>query len=228
MRMPLLIAVVLLMWPVVANQPPLAQSLALQSAETVIRAAVVARVGARADVSVRAIDPAPDGPVKEARPDPAAILNGKPIRFTLIRESGTPLITYVKLSVSSEHAIAARPIERNHPIAVGDLTPVTAELTGVPMRPTATVAMLTGGRALRPIPAGAVVLTSYVATRRAIEPGDKVTVLAVSGDVEVSAVLIAADGGPIGATIRVVNPDTRRQLRGRVVGDGIVEVINGR
>ena len=226
--MPLLLAVALLLWPVVANQPPLAQSLSLQSAETVIRAAVVERVGARADVVVRAIDPAPSGPFKEARPDPTAILNGRPIRFTLIRESGPPMAAYVTLTVSAEHALAAHAIERNHAIADGDLMPVTAELKGVPLRPTATVAMLAGGRALRPIPAGAVVLGSYVATRRAIEPGDKVIVLAISGDIEVSATLVAADGGPIGATIRVVNPDTKRLLKGRIVGDGLVEVINGR
>ena len=226
--MPLLLAVALLLWPVVANQPPLAQSLSLQSAETVTRAAVVERVGARADVVVRAIDPAPSGPFKEARPDPTAILNGRPIRFTLIRESGPPMAAYVTLTVSAEHALAAHAIERNHAIGDGDLMPVTAELKGVPLRPTATVAMLAGGRALRPIPAGAVVLGSYVATRRAIEPGDKVIVLAISGDIEVSATLVAADGGPIGATIRVVNPDTKRLLRGRIVGDGLVEVINGR
>lgn len=226
--MPLLLAATLLLWPVVANQPPLAQALSFQSAETVIRAAVVARVGARAEVTVRTIDPAPAGPFKDARPDPAAILNGKPIRFTLIRESGAPMTAYVTLTVAAEHALAARAIERNHAIADGDLMPVTAELKGVPLRPTATVAMLTGGRALRPIPAGAVVLGSYVATRRAIEPGDKVTVLAISGDIEVSATLVAADGGPIGATIRVVNPETRRLVRGRIVGEGLVEVINGR
>lgn len=226
--MPILIALTLLLWPLVANQPPVAQSMAFASAETVIRAAVVARVGAGAEVSVRTIDPAPSGPYREARPDPSAILNGKPIRFTLIRESGAAAAAWVTLSVTAEHALAARAIARNHAIADGDLMPVKAELKGVPMRPTATVAMLTGGRALRPIPAGAVVLGSYVATRRAIEPGDKVTVLARAGDVEISAVLVAADGGPIGATIRVVNPDTKRLVRGRIVGEGLVEVINGR
>ena len=228
MRTALLIGLCLLLPPVLAHQEPLDRALSRESAELVIRAAVAARVGARTGVAIRTIDPPPTGPFKEARPDPAAVLGPKPIRFTLIRESGAPVAAYVTMTVTAEHAVASRAIARSHTIGGGDVTAVTGEITGIPMRPAPTVAMLTGGRALRPIPAGALVLGSFVATRRAIEPGDKVTAIAISGSVEVSATLVAADGGPIGATIRVVNPDTKRLLRGRIVGEGVVEVINGR
>jgi flagella basal body P-ring formation protein FlgA len=53
-------------------------------------------------------------------------------------------------------------------------------------------------------------------------------VVAAAATVEVTAMFVAADGGAVGDVIRVVNPDTRRYLRGRVRDDGLVEVIDGR
>jgi flagella basal body P-ring formation protein FlgA len=198
-----------------------------QTAEAAVRAAVLERVGAGAEVRIRGVNPPAEGAYREARPDPAAVL-GKPIRFTLIPESGSPVAIIADLDVVIDHAKARRAIGRSQVIAVDDLEPVRAPLQDVPLRPVLTVAALAGARALRPIGAGAVVQTSFVAAKRAIEPGDRVTAVATVGAIEVSAVLVAADGGPIGATIRVVNPETRRVIKGRIVAEGRVEVLYGR
>jgi len=99
---------------------------------------------------------------------------------------------------------------------------------GVPIRALPTAAALAGGKALRPIAQGAVVLQEFVAVRRAVEPGDVVTVVALSGDVEVAAELVASDGGRPGDVVRVMNPDTRRVLRARVLRPGYVEVLHVR
>jgi flagella basal body P-ring formation protein FlgA len=64
--------------------------------------------------------------------------------------------------------------------------------------------------------------------RRVVEPGDRVTVVALAGAVEVTAQFVAADGGSVGDIIRVRNPDTKKYLRGRIVKPGRVEVINER
>ena len=192
-----------------------------------IRHAVVSRMGSRAEVTVLTMDPVAPGLFREARPDPAAVL-GKPIRFTLVPERGAAIPLVATLDVVADHATARQPIGRGHTLMAEDVEPRRALLSGVPLRPLATAAMLTGGRALRPIAGGAVVLTTFVAMRRAIEPGDRVMVVAVSGPVEVSATFLAADGGPVGATIRVLNPETRKLIRGRIVGDGLVEVMHGR
>jgi flagella basal body P-ring formation protein FlgA len=77
---------------------------------------------------------------------------------------------------------------------------------------------------LRPVPAGAVLLPGSVMIRRAVEPGDRITAVAIAGDIQVSAELTATDGGEPGDVIRVVNTDTRRSLRGRVIAEGLVEV----
>jgi flagella basal body P-ring formation protein FlgA len=101
---------------------------------------------------------------------------------------------------------------------------VREELRDMPLRRVLTPAQVRGGRVLRPMAAGAAVLPGAVVVKRAVEPGDRVTVMAVSGAVEVSAELVAADGGDPGDVIRVVNPDTRKDLRGRIVKEGLVEV----
>ncbi len=121
-----------------------------------------------------------------------------------------------------------RAVGRGHVIAAEDVEAVRTELQGTPIRPVPTIDQVAGARALRPIPQGATVLSGFVAIRRAIEPGDKVTVVATSGAVEVTAEFVAADGGRVGDTIRVVNPDTKKYVRGRVVRKGLVEVINER
>jgi flagella basal body P-ring formation protein FlgA len=189
-----------------------------------IRAAILERVGASAEVTIHALEPLREGRFREARPDPLARL-GRPVQFTLIPESGAPVKVVASFDVVADHATTVVAIGRGHTIDLEDLTPRRAALRDVPMRLISSAAMLAGARALRPIPAGALVQTSFVAMRRAIEPGDPVTAVAIAGPIEVSATLVAADGGAIGATIRVVNPDTRRVIRGRIVGDGKVQVI---
>jgi flagella basal body P-ring formation protein FlgA len=196
-------------------------------AEAVIEAALRQRLGARIDVVIGRLEPAVAGAFREARPDPSATL-GKPMRFTLIPAAGAAIGVVAEVEVVADYAIARREIGRNHVVEAEDLTPRRGVLRDVPLRAPASAAMLAGARALRPIAAGAVVQAAFVRTRRAIEPGDRVTVVAVSGPVEVSAVFVAADGGPIGATIRVLNPETRRLIRGRIVGDALVEVLHGR
>ena len=56
--------------------------------------------------------------------------------------------------------------------------------------------------------------------------GQKITATARVGSVEVSSIFIAVDSGAAGDVIRILNPDTKRTLRARVVSTGLVEVIN--
>ncbi len=189
-----------------------------------VRAAILERVGATAEIGGLTIEPAVDGLFRNANPDPLARL-GRPVQFTLIPVAGAPVKIVASFDVIADHATTTAAIGRGHAIALADLTAMRAVVRDVPMRLISSAAMLAGARALRPIPAGAIVQTSFVAMRRAVEPGDSVTVVAIDGPVEVSATLVAADGGVIGAAIRVVNPETRRILRGRIVADRRVEVI---
>lgn len=200
-----------------------------RSADALIREAVQSRLGVDAEVTVVNLDlPARAGSeFRSVRVDPAAWL-GKPMRFTLVPVSGAPVIAVASLRVVAEHVVARQAISRGETITAETVTSVRDEVRGVPLRRLPQAVQVVGGRALRPVPAGAVLLPGAVTVRRAIEPGDPVTVVARRGDIEVTASLVASDGGDPGDVIRVRNPETRRDLRGRVLSEGRVEVIYAR
>jgi flagella basal body P-ring formation protein FlgA len=199
-----------------------AQALAL------IRQAVVERVGAGVEVEILSLDlPETDAAFREARPDPAARL-GKPVRFTLVTEAGRGVRAVAELRVVADHVVMRQDARRAHELSGDDIDAVRAELTGTPLRELPTAAQVLGGRALRPLVAGQIVLPGYVAIPRAVEPGDQVTVVASVGAVQVSATFTAADGGRVGDVIRVVNPESRQYIKGRILRPGLVEVIHDR
>jgi flagella basal body P-ring formation protein FlgA len=198
------------------------------SAAGAMRAAIVARMGADAQVSVDPAGVVGDARVfREARPDPSAWL-GRPIRFTLITSAGAALPASAAVRVVADYAVTTQAVDRGHVLTAGDVRVVHGEVTGVPLGPLPAVADLVGARVLRPMPEGTTVLAAFVKLRRLVEPGDDVTVVAAAGAIRVTAAMVAADGGSAGDVIRVVNPGTRRYLRGRIVRKGVVEVLNGR
>lgn len=198
------------------------------SATDAVRAAVRARLGIDAAVEVESIDIAGDAPVfLEAHPDPAARL-GRPMRFTLVTSAGARLPVTATVKVIGALVVTTRSVARGESLAAEDLDGTAREITDMPLRRLPRLDVLVGARALRALPAGEAVPGNAVAARRAVEPGDRVTVVVADGAVRVTATFVAADGGQPGAVIRVVNPETRRYLRGRVMTDGMIEVLDGR
>ncbi len=61
-----------------------------------------------------------------------------------------------------------------------------------------------------------------------VRAGDRVRATARVGGVEAVVIAIAAQNGVAQQIIRVVNPDSRRAIRVRVVAAGEVEVVNAR
>ena len=193
-----------------------------------IRAAVIARVGGDAGVTIKSIDTdRADLSVREARPDPSARL-GQPIRFTLITGPGPGISVTADIEVVVTHAVVKTEIARGHALDAASIDEIKGVLTNVAIGRVVTRAEALGARTLRPIAPGTVLTPAHLALRRVIEPGDTVTVTALVGAVEVSATFIAVDGGAIGDTIRVRNPQTRKYIRGRVLKAGAVEVIHER
>jgi flagella basal body P-ring formation protein FlgA len=194
--------------------------------ETLVAQAIRARVGnPHAEVTLVGVDASVPIPrrLKSIRLDPAAIL-GKPMRVTLAPVTGAPLVATLTVRVTVDHIVAVRDIARAETLGAADVTVRHEEIRGIPLRRLPQLAEVVGGRTLRPIPAGAVFLPGAVALRRFVEPGDRVTVVARAGDAEVSATLVAADGGDPGDIIRVNHPESRKQIRARVLSPGLVEV----
>jgi flagella basal body P-ring formation protein FlgA len=206
----------------------IAQAAAPAGPVDLVREAVAARFGAGADVSVTLAGVPDDAPaIRRVSIDPMA-RTGKPCVVTLYPVSGRAMAVTATIHVVVEHAALAHPVERGHAIEAADIDVRRGEAVDVPLRPLPTASQIAGGRALRPMPAGAIVLSGFVLTRRAIEPGDEITAILATGAVEITAVLVAADGGRVGDVIRVVNPGTKRMLKARVKDGRTVEVIYGR
>jgi flagella basal body P-ring formation protein FlgA len=194
----------------------------------VIRAAVLERLGPDVELNVTVLSaPAEPALFRSATPAPSAWL-GKAIRFSLISANGRSVAATAEIRVVATYATTTHSISRGQVLKADDIAEAKSELRDLPLRRLPTVDGLVGAKALRPLAAGTAVQASFVQVRRIIEPGDKVTAVAGAGAIEVTATLVAADGGGIGDVIRVVNPETRRYVRARIVRSGFVEVMHER
>jgi flagella basal body P-ring formation protein FlgA len=197
----------------------------LYTAADAIRRAICQRVGAGAGVTVVDLDVKGEAAAfRDARTDPSAVL-GKPMRFTLLTTDNAALPVVATVVVTAPHAVVKQPIVRGQALAATDIDTAEGALAGIPLVRVPAAADVVGTRALRPMASGTVILASFVQIRRAVEPGDTVTVVALAGVIEVTARFLAADGGNVGDAIRVRNPDSHTFVRGRIVKAGMVEVI---
>ncbi len=75
--------------------------------------------------------------------------------------------------------------------------------------------------------AGRDVAMRDVGTPTAVKAGTMITVLWKSGDLSLELGARALEAGSVGDEIRILNPASLRTIRGKVVGDGMVEVRSG-
>lgn len=223
-------------WPASARaETPEAAVDARDRVDAAIRAMVLARFGAQASVAVDLLEvsalPAA-GPL-EAVADADSRL-GRPLRFVLLASDGsrTPARRRVgtaraSVHVATTHVRARRTMARGTRVEIGDVETVVGDVSGVLLRRLPDAAEVVGGRLLRDVAAREIVQTSVVVLTPAVRSGDEVTARARVGGAEVTGRVVAAQNGRAGAVIRVLNPESRRELRARVVRKGLVEVTDG-
>jgi hypothetical protein len=219
-----------LMWFVLAQTPaPAVQRTAGRTAEAVITRAVAERMGTGVTVAVQLVDSAAiDGAFTSATPDPLGRLGGT-ITFTLTPAGARARPVRVP-GPNRRHrepgqgppTHSARPCRRG-----GDVEVLTAPVVGCRFADSQ-VSIRSLAKALRPIDRGQIIQPGFVAVRKVVQAGDTVTVVAIVGTVQVTAICVAADSGDPGDIVRVVNKTTHRTIRVRVVNKGMVEVIDGR
>jgi flagella basal body P-ring formation protein FlgA len=240
MRMLLLIAFALVAAAPAAGQTRIAPVTAPIRAQlqdrvgAAIVEALVQRMGADARIIVErlAIASVRDVTPIEAVPDPGA-RTGEVVTFALLGSVGTGASRRVinvgrataLVRVEAPHAKTVRLITRGEDIEGADLQAVVEDVPGVPLRRLPTSGQLVGGQARRNIAAGEIATTTAIAATKAVRSGQLVRATATIAGAQISATLVAAQGGELGAVIRVVNRESRRELRARVVGEGSVEVI---
>jgi flagella basal body P-ring formation protein FlgA len=169
------------------------------------------------------------GRVDAAVPEPGSRTDG-PVRFVLYGEGESGRTRVGRLTavvrVTAPHVRTLLSLATRAPLDSTTVVARTGHIGRVLFGALVTVNDLASARLRRPLLADAVV-TRTVVERPALvrSGGDVVTVARVQG-VEVRGRAIAAQNGDLGDVVIVVNTDSRKRLRGRVVADAVVEVLD--
>jgi len=186
---------------------------------------VLERMGRDASVDVRGFTPDWDESFVKVSIDPSARIGGA-VWITIFTGPAKSSRVRAEVAVVVDYVCASRPLSAGQAITAEDLTPVRGAVTGVPFRRLPTMVDLVGGRALRSLAASEVIQSGFIQAVPLVRAGQAITATAHIGMVEVSSTFTAVDNGAKDDVIRIVNPETKRTLRARVVGTGLVEVID--
>lgn len=204
---------------------------------TVVEAAIVAavrgRMGDEATVRLTELHVPPSfvGVPVRTRLDPGARLGGI-VRFNLARvdpASGEAQAfagsARAVVHVTVPHLHARHEIARGAEVTAADVELVSHEMSGG-FEPWPGMEVIGTSRAMRRIVEGACLGRTSLLVQPAVQRGQTVEAVARVGALEVVARLVAADRGDVGDVVRVVNPESRRTLKARIVAPGAVEVLH--
>lgn len=204
----------------------------LEAAQAAARQALRAIFGSDADVQLDepVLTLVPEaGLVVAAVPEPSSRTGG-PVRFVLygdLEQTRRVGRLTARVDVRATHVrVRAKVAARAVPTA-DVLETVVDDIGRQPLTPLPrleAVAAATTRKALLP---GEVVTQAALVMQPLVASGQDVMTFARAGALEVRGRAVAAQSGQLGDTVIVVNPETRRRLRGRVVGDALVEVQLG-
>lgn len=201
------------------------------SIEAALVAAVRARIGDEAEVEIADLHVPPSfaGVAVHARLDPGARL-GSTVHFNLANVDGgqAPVFT---ASARAAVRVVVPHLHARHAIARGDditddnvvLVEHAIDTGAFEARPGTEA--VGASRAARVLAADACLTRTSLVLLPAVQAGQEVDAIARVSGVEVVARLVAAERGHVGSLVRVVNPQSRRSLKARVVAAGVVEVI---
>ena len=227
-----LLALLLVAWTAAPARAEASGSLESRVADAVA-AEVRARMGAGAQVSVGHVEVTVrsglSGSVGVSLVPTARL--GAPVEFSIIGANAAGRGTYMgrgraEVTVLVPHAVTARTITHGTVLASSDVSEVFGAPGNVPLQRLPTIEKLSGATLRRDVTDGEVVTAQHVVLPPAVKAGDVVTARAFIGPVEVIGELTVMDSGAEGATVRVVNRESKKEMRARVVRAGVVEVLH--
>jgi flagella basal body P-ring formation protein FlgA len=147
-------------------------------------------------------------------------------RLALVRCDDTPgwrLYVPVRTHREVDVVVLTAPARAGAPITAEQLTVRRHDVSTADAY--ADPSAVVGRAPLRALPAGAVLGASDLANGTPLRRGDPVVLVSRIGEVEVRMTGRALAAAMPGATVAVENSGSRRIVRGRLVGDGMVEVL---
>jgi flagella basal body P-ring formation protein FlgA len=199
--------------------------------EVAIARTLLARLGHGSEVAIDAVEimAAPLGSVVEARLAPGARV-GSPLQFRLATMDARGSLAWtgaarVRARLVVTHTHAARPLARGTQLSSEDVELVRHEIATGPIAAWPLPDDLVRGRLLRDVAGGACLTRTAVSMAPAVQNGQSVIAIVRIDGVEATARLIATDSGETGAVIRVINEESRRVMKARIVSAGTVEIL---
>ncbi len=119
---------------------------------------------------------------------------------------------------------ALRPLPRHTIIAKGDLCLKKKNVSKVPINVIKTLESVAGKRVKHAVRAGSVLFTNSVEDIPVIRKGDRVTIIAKSTTLTVTATGIAQGEGSVGDQIRVKNCTGKKEIIARIVNGSTVRI----
>lgn len=190
-----------------------------------IERAILERMGGNVSVLVTIVrtDVASE-PSLRAVPDPAARA-GHPTRFVLTADGVRKGTAVASVDVQADHARASHAIERDALVTAADFEIVNGELPNVMFKRLPAATEVIGLKTRRAIAPGEALTANVLDVPPLVRSGDEVTATVRIGTVQINALTIASGSGHAGDIIRVLAPGSRKPLKARIVGQGVVEVV---
>ena len=209
-----------------------ATSTDVEAAVTAAAQAVREAFGGDADVQITApvLTLVPGaGAIVRAVPEPSSRTGG-PVRFVLYGDELAAPARIGRLGaevrVTSLHVRARQRVPVGEPLTTDVIEAVRADVGRQPLAPLPSLEALRGLTTRKTLQPGEVITRVAAVVPALVNSGDEVVTIARVGALEVRGRAIAAQSGSLGATVIVVNPDSKKRLRARVVAEALVEVLH--
>lgn len=128
------------------------------------------------------------------------------------------------VEIADRVLVAKRPLGRGHVVTEDDLVLSSRDRADSPADAARDLSALVGLRTKRGIGGDQVVRNGDFEAVPIVERGDRVVLVLIDGPLMIQAAGLAKETGASGEWIRVVNLDSKRELTGRVDGEGRVHV----
>jgi flagella basal body P-ring formation protein FlgA len=212
-----------------------------QRVKEAIVAGVRARMGATVDVVVRdlRIRTTGDLPAKVSVVPDIGAQTGGAVRFMLF-DAAAPAATPARdalharrvgvvdahVSVVATQLRARTAIARGTQVTADDVELATDDVGRQPLKALPPLVRVVGARTVRDIAAGETIASTMLVMPPLVQSGDEVKTRVRIGELEARGIAVAAQSGAMGDEIVLVNAESRRRHKGRVIGEREVEVLH--
>jgi flagella basal body P-ring formation protein FlgA len=146
------------------------------------------------------------------------------IVFDVYGQSSRKVSAIVKIEVETNVIVVQKPLNRNQTIEKDDVTVVTMDMADLPSNYISSLEGVVGKRTLRAMNPKEVFRTDMIEQPLMVKRNDKVSIVAESETIRITAVGEVRESGGKGDRIRVVNLNSNKEIFARVLDPKTVRV----